>query len=66
MLVENEADIIVKADNGAGIMATAVGDLIRIGKNWPPRPLRMSRHFRLVAEFGCVHCAFIVRSFKSG
>ena len=33
--MEHEADIIVKADNGAGIMATAVGDLIRIGKNWP-------------------------------
>jgi hypothetical protein len=37
--VEPEADIIVKADNGAGIVATALGDPIRIGKNRPPRPL---------------------------
>ena len=37
--VEHEADIIVKADTGAGTMATAVGDPIWIDNNRPPRPL---------------------------
>ena len=62
--MENEADIIVKADNGAGIMATAVGDLIRIGKNWPPRPLWPLRAGTFGRWLGSG--AFIVRSFKSG
>ncbi len=50
--MEYEADIIVKADIGAGTMASAVGDPIRIGKNRLARPLRLA--LSLVAGFGCV------------
>ena len=50
----------MKADTGASTMATAVGDPIRIGNKRSPRPLAtMSRRFRAVAGFGCVHCAFM-------